>query len=133
MVAVVRQDGASGMNQGEMRPGPGGFCPAFRIAVVCVCGYVSGIILKRGIETVAREQDALFITVEARDFRGPTAPPGDATYDAVFCMSGLKSRVAASFPPERILEVTNIFDLQELRTLLDQALARCSHSGSSSA
>ncbi len=82
------------------------------------------MLLKYGLETITREQGTHCIIVEARNLHQMLVKP----YDAVFCMRGLKPRLAASFPQSCIFEVTNIFDLDELRTLLDQAVGRCCHS-----
>ena len=98
----------------------------FRIAVVCVCGCVSCTILKCGLEGLARELGMDCISVEVCEFRQMVKEP----YDAVFCMSGLASCCAMSLGSSRIFEVTNAFDMQELRTLLRDAFA--AHAGAGS-
>jgi hypothetical protein len=77
------------------------------------------LILKYGLEEVTRELGLQRVIVEVRD-------PGhlrEGGYDALFCMSEIASRIATPFV-SRVYAVVNAFDRQELRILLQDALAK---------
>jgi len=101
-------------------PETGSAGPALRIAVVCVCGCVSGTILKCGLEGVIRELGLQHVIVEVQD----VGHLREDAYDALFCMTALASRIETPSVLGRVYGVANAFDRQELRMLLRSAVAK---------
>jgi galactitol-specific phosphotransferase system IIB component len=88
-----------------------------RIGVACVCGCVSGLILKHSLEQVIHEVGLRGILVEACDCEDLSR------FHVVFCVDGLVSRVSASPGSRQVYGVMNVFDSDELRSHLLDALA----------